>query len=434
MLENLIIELGKEVKPGKRTWQDVAEEINDKTGENLSRDAVRKRYKRLLQKGSNINSTPNGNEFETLYGDGTIEAQKIVNLTPEQKSSPESVLAILGYNINEWELVMMSFSNWQQHTKEQETKELYAVKFKIKPKSKELDPNEMLEIVDKVFNKNIKPINLPKKKKDKGLNNDSVTVLGAVELHLGKEVREFDVGENYDTDIAIERYETIINVLCEEQEYRKSNKLIYGIGNDFINVDTPANTTTNGTFQYGGISSYELFDIALELQLKSLLTLREQYNEIEVVLVKGNHANQLEYALFRALQQRFINDDVVSFRDDYKEIQAIELGNTSVFMTHGDSNYKRTIESMSKEFYKIYGNTEFRYILLGHLHHKQKIEELNGFTVFRLSSPSGIDRWHYKERYVSQAGQDIFTFSKETGLTDVKYITFKKVLKGGKNG
>ena len=50
MLENLIIELGKEVKPGKRTWQDVAEEINDKTGENLSRDAVRKRYKRLLQK------------------------------------------------------------------------------------------------------------------------------------------------------------------------------------------------------------------------------------------------------------------------------------------------------------------------------------------------------------------------------------------------
>ena len=164
MLEDLIIELGKEVKPGKRTWQDVVEEINEKTGENLSRDAVRKRYKRLLQKGSNINSTPNGNEFETLYGDGTVEAQKIVNLTPEQKSSPDSVLKILGYNPHEWELVMMNFSNWQSHTKEQTTKELYAVKFKIKPKSKELDPNEMLEIVDKVFSQKIKPINLPDRK------------------------------------------------------------------------------------------------------------------------------------------------------------------------------------------------------------------------------------------------------------------------------
>lgn len=427
MLEDLIKELGAEVKQGTKTWQDVADIINDRLNLNLSSEAVRKRYKRLAN--ITTNTVNNGNEYETRYGDGTVEAQKIVNLSPKEKASPDRVLEILGYDPYEWKFVMMNFSNWQQHTKEQNTKELYAVKFKIKPKTKELNPNEMLDIIDNVFNKKIKPINLPKKVKDTGLDKDSVTVLGAVELHLGKEAREFDVGENYNVDIAIERYETIVNVLCEEQEYRKSNKLVYGIGNDFINIDTPDNTTTKGTFQCGGISSYELFDIGLKLQLQSLLTLREQYNEIEVVLVKGNHANQLEYALFRALQQRFINDDVVKFKDDYKDIQAIKMGNTSVFMTHGDSNYKRIVESMSKEFYKIYGATEHRYILLGHLHHKQKLDELNGFTVFRLSSPSGIDRWHYKERYLSQAGQEIFTFSKENGLTDIKYISFQKVLK-----
>jgi len=427
LLEDLIKELGAEVKQGTKTWQDVADIINDRLNLNLSSEAVRKRYKRLAN--ITTNTVNNGNEYETRYGDGTVEAQKIVNLSPKEKASPDRVLEILGYDPYEWEFVMMSFSNWQQHTKEQNTKELYAVKFKIKPKTKELNPNEMLDIIDNVFNKKIKPINLPKKVKDTELDKDSVTVLGAVELHLGKEAREFDVGENYNVDIAIERYETIVNVLCEEQEYRKSNKLVYGIGNDFINIDTPDNTTTKGTFQCGGISSYELFDIGLRLQLQSLLTLREKYNEIEVFLVKGNHANQLEYALFRALQQRFINDDVINFKDDYKEVQAIKMGNTSVFMTHGDSNYKRIVESMSKEFHKIYGDTEHRYILLGHLHHKQKIDELNGFTVFRLSSPSGIDRWHYKERYVSQPGQEIFTFSKENGLTDIKYISFQKVLK-----
>jgi hypothetical protein len=427
LLEDLIKELGAEVKQGTKTWQDVADIINDRLNLNLSSEAVRKRYKRLAN--ITTNTVNNGNEYETRYGDGTVEAQKIVNLSPKEKASPDRVLEILGYDPHEWEFVMMSFSNWQQHTKEQNTKELYAVKFKIKPKTKELNPNEMLDIIDNVFNKKIKPINLPKKVKDTELDKDSVTVLGAVELHLGKEAREFDVGENYNVDIAIERYETIVNVLCEEQEYRKSNKLVYGIGNDFINIDTPDNTTTKGTFQCGGISSYELFDIGLRLQLQSLLTLREKYNEIEVFLVKGNHANQLEYALFRALQQRFINDDVINFKDDYKEVQAIKMGNTSVFMTHGDSNYKRIVESMSKEFHKIYGDTEHRYILLGHLHHKQKIDELNGFTVFRLSSPSGIDRWHYKERYLSQAGQEIFTFSKENGLTDIKYISFQKVLK-----
>ena len=49
--------------------------------------------------------------------------------------------------------------------------------------------------------------------------------------------------KNYNVDIAIDRYETIIKVLYEEQEYKKSHKLVYGIGNDFINVDTPLNTT-----------------------------------------------------------------------------------------------------------------------------------------------------------------------------------------------
>lgn len=430
-MNELIKKLGAKVKTHEATWREVAKEVNQAFDSDLSSNAVKKRYYRIMKAEKNPKPVNvNQGEYETLYGDGTVEAQKIVNLSPEEKASPDLVLKKLGYDPFEWELAMMSFSNWQQHTREQETKELYAVKFRIKPRNQQLNPEEMLKIVDKVFSKKIKPINLPKKEIDKELDKDSVTVLGAVELHLGKEAREFDVGENYNVDIAIERYETIINVLCEEQEYRKSHKLVYGIGNDFINIDTPANTTTRGTPQNGGISSYELFDIALKLQLQSLLTIREKYNEVEVVLVKGNHANQLEYALFRALQQRFINDDVVKFKDDYKDIQAIKMGNTSVFMTHGDSNYKRIIESMSKEFYKIYGNTEYRYILLGHLHHKQKIDELNGFTVFRLSSPSGIDRWHYKERYLGQAGQEIFTFSKENGLTDVKYITFKKVLKG----
>ena len=74
------------------------------------------------------------------------------------------MLQKLGYDPHEWELAMMSFSNWQQHTREQKTKELYAVKFRIKPRDKQLNPEEMLKIVDKVFSKKIKPINLPKKK------------------------------------------------------------------------------------------------------------------------------------------------------------------------------------------------------------------------------------------------------------------------------
>lgn len=427
----LIKKLGEKVANKEMTWSVAKEEYNKITGENITGNALRKRYYRINKKTdfvTKINSKNNFEEYEHTFADGSKEIQTMIFFGAEEDRSPEALLTKLKLNPEEWQIIDYRFGHHEVAIKDEQNRVCTNARIRIKPRVKEINPNAMLEIIDKVFSKKIKPINLPKKEVDKELDKDSVTVLGAVELHLGKEAREFDVGENYNVDIAIERYETIINVLCEEQEYRKSHKLIYGIGNDFLNIDTPANTTTRGTPQNGGISSYELFDIALKLQLQSLLTIREKYNEVEVVLVKGNHANQLEYALFRALQQRFIGDSTISFKDDYKEVQAIKMGNTSVFMSHGDSNYKRIVESMSKEFYQIYGETEHRYILLGHLHHKQKLDELNGFTVFRLSSPSGIDRWHYKERYLGQAGQEIFTFSKETGLTDIKYIPFQKVL------
>ena len=178
------------------TWQEVADKVKEEHNEDLTSNAVKKRYQRMIKNENNPKPVNvNNGEFETLYGDGTVEAQKIVNLSPGEKASPDLVLKKLGYDPNEWELVMMSFSNWQTHTREQETKELYAVKFRIKPRIKEINPNAMLELVDKVFSKKIKPINLPKKEVDKELDKDSVTVLGAVELHLGKEAREFDVGE-----------------------------------------------------------------------------------------------------------------------------------------------------------------------------------------------------------------------------------------------
>lgn len=423
----MIEELGRRVRNKEISWQEASEILEQTTGEKASGNALKTRFYRFNKKQGKPTSSGFQKDRTTIFADGTLEAEKVVNLPKDIKEDPNKVLEVLGYDPNKWEVQYMQFSNWQQNSTADGLVELYAVKFKLKPRVKEvLEADRIIEIIDKSVLETIKPFKLPKQAPFQELDNDKVMLLGAVELHLGKEAREFDVGENYNIEIALERYEEIVGAIIEEQQHKKAGKLVYGIGNDFINIDTPTNTTTRGTPQSTSISSYELFDIGLELQLKSLLELREQFNELEVILVKGNHSNTLEYAIYRALQQRFSEDNIIKFRNDYKDIQAVKEGNTSIFMTHGDMNYKRTIEQMSNEFYKVYGDTEHRYILLGHLHHKQKIDELNGFTVFRLSSPSGVDRWHYKERYLGKAGQEIFTFSKEEGLVNIKYLNFEK--------
>ena len=133
MFKDLIIELGRKIKLGESTWREQALIFNEQTGLDISGEALRKRYSSIAI-DEPIKQESNGKEFTTIYGNGTVEAQVIVNLSPEQKKDQREMLKAVGYNPDEWELVQLSFSNWQTHTKLQETKELYAVKFRIKTK------------------------------------------------------------------------------------------------------------------------------------------------------------------------------------------------------------------------------------------------------------------------------------------------------------
>ena len=90
-MKELIRELGLQVKSGNKTWQQSVDEFNEQTGMNLSSEALRKRYANLKNDTTYKNVT-NDREYETLYGNGTVEAQKIVNLTPQEKASPDIVL------------------------------------------------------------------------------------------------------------------------------------------------------------------------------------------------------------------------------------------------------------------------------------------------------------------------------------------------------
>lgn len=425
MLHDILKDLGKEVKKGKMTWQEVADVINEKLGMELTSNAVRKRYTRMLKSENKLKIENNGSEYETYYNDGVVEAQKIVNLPKDIKKDPQEVLKIMGYDPNEWEVVFMTFSNWQQHTREQETKELYAVKFKLKPKTKDLTLEESLDIAKKVFSKELKPLKLFPRKENKQLNNDKLMESPGVELHLGKFAWIGDTGQEYNTKIAVERFNKITEELLYKQSIEKCGTLLLCIGNDFFNTDTTSNTTTRETQQHNDITWKKLFETGLELYSRQLITLRDYFNKIDVRLVQGNHDTMASYYLYMALKQAFKDDKIIEFSDDYKEVQAYEFGKCAIFFSHGDKNLKRMIKSIPAEFYEIWGRTIHRELHLGHLHKEVVVDDEGGMITRRIGSPTGTDAWHYSERYIGATQKhQLFIWHKEYGLEEIKNITF----------
>lgn len=223
-MKERIKELGKRAKMGNMTWKQVAEKINTEYNENLSAEAVRKRFDRMPYKTENTKAENISNEYETQYSDGTIEAQKIIEYNKEIFGDKNKLLDYLGYNHNEWEFTYITTSTWLQHTKEQTTKQMYAVKFKVKPLIKsELDLEQYVEIAKQVFSEEIKPIDKPNEKKHKiSRNVNKLMLIPQIEAHLGKLSNEIETGTNYDHHIVEER---VKKYLKRQYRYKKENSV-----------------------------------------------------------------------------------------------------------------------------------------------------------------------------------------------------------------
>ena len=422
-MEEIIKKYGRQVKFDKNiTWEEASKLFNAETGLKISGDALRKRYSRI-----DIDEIP-ATEYHKVSGDGTIEAQKIVNLSPKEKDKPNAVLSVLGYNPNEWQLDYMLFSNWQQHTKEQTTKQLYAVKFKIKPKVKEIDPLEVIAEINKMFSGGIKPLKIFKTKQNKELNNDKLLEQPAVELHLGELSCWIDTGENYDQKIAQERFRQIVKKTIEKNEYEKCGTLLLGIGNDFFNSDNNNDTTTKGTQQHSDVRWRKMFLVGLALYTEAIRTYAEHFNKVDIQLVSGNHDYTTSFYLYVALEQAFKNCDKINFINDYKEVQCYQFGDCGIWSTHCVNNVYKTILSIVSEFPKEYGATKYRELHTAHLHHEQELKETAGMIPRRLSTPKGTGDYEYNGRFgVSIKKQQLFVWQKGFGLLDIGMIPFEPI-------
>ena len=427
LLEEQLILLGEEVKKGNMTWKEVADRLNKEFGENLSKDAVRKRFyvRDRRNGGEELNTEISGaGEYETVYENGMVEAQKVVEYSKEVFGDKRKMLEYLGYNADEWEFVFLTTSMWNQHTKEQTTKQLYAVKFKIKPLIKTLTLDKALESAKEVFNEGIEPIKFKKEKKKK-LNDELLIEIPAIELHLGKYAEELESGQNYGTEIAKSRFYEILRQILEMQEIVRADRCVVMIGNDFFNSDTVGNTTTKGTQQFNDIRWKSLFIVGLELYKDFFNTLRCRFNHVDVRLCQGNHDVMSSFYLYMALSAYYRLDAIVKFEENYREYQCYKFGDNAIFFGHGDGNIKRIIQSIPAEFRKEWGEAKFSELHLGHYHKEWSVDDTNGMVVRRIGSPTGTDSWHYSERYVgSTQKHQLFVWHKSQGLKLIQYITF----------
>ena len=304
---------------------------------------------------------------------------------------------------------VVSVKHWQNMSGE--------LRFSIVTKEDQgVDKNDILESVKDLLDKHAPTY--PEIKRTKG---EHLLVINPADIHIGKLAVALETGDEYNTKIAYERVLEGVTGLLSKSKGFTFDKVLFCIGNDILHIDNVYNTTTAGTPQDANGKWWQHFELALDLYVKCVETLR-QLAPVDVVHSMSNHDYQSGFHLAHALKSWFRNAEDVSFDISVAHRKYYKYGNNLIGLEHGDGAKMQNLPLlMAQERPQEWAETKYRYWYLHHLHHKVKHKWLDakdfiGVTVEYMRSPSGTDSWHSRKGFCGvQKAVEGFIHSKEAG-------------------
>ena len=387
---------------GRTDWSKMAREILGDV-EYTKVDALRKYIKRRSKKGTEVynESTTKSNEYSTPFQlsawdeDGTIMD---IDKYCKHHGLPRE-------DITSYKLITHSKNPF------------YNTVFK-EIKGADIDPNSIREELIR----DLKQYSPTYKTYYRSKPEDGhLLIINPSDCHINKLALESETRDPYDIDIAVERIISGVEGIINKSSGFDIDKILLVIGNDILHTDNPHKTTTNGTLQDTVTSWTEAFKIARRVYVE-VLEMCLSVADVHVMHTPDNHSLMSGFMLADALYAWFHNSDNVTWDIGNEHRKYWSYGNSLIGITHGDGAKMDNLPLiMANEDKEGWSASEFRYFLLGHLHHFKGIKfqdgkDYHGVTVEYMRSPSGADYWHHKSGFQhSKKAIEGFIHSKTEG-------------------
>ncbi len=247
-------------------------------------------------------------------------------------------------------------------------------------------------------------------------------MLSIADLHLNKLAWAEETGEDYDTDIAISRF----NAACDDlvgkaNSFTNIGRICLVVGNDLFNIDSNANTTTGGTPQSVDSRHAKVFRRALDMYVDMVEKIK-QIAPVDIVVVQGNHDRETSWYLGECLTLAFRKDDEVTVNNQPKLRKYYTYGRNMFLLTHGCDEKKVELPLiMATEEPELWGKSLHREVLLGHLHKRNvtsrtDVDDSRGVITRTLPSLTSSDAWHVMKGYGSRKGAMALLYHPNRGV------------------
>lgn len=343
---------------------------------------------------------------------GETVSDRIINIPYGELLTPDILLEQHGFDKNNFEIVSAKNSRWNVLKKKDSKIDMYSSRITVRPK-KDFSWNQ--ENIDKIFeNIKIEPSAIMIKKQAYS-ENGRMLVVPISDLHLGLLSEKKVTGNDYNLEIAKTLFYEVLCDVMKEVEGKTFEKVMFIIGNDFINADNIQNTTTKGTPQDCSNTWHTIIDCAINLCITGINTLA-RIAPVDVVYAVSNHDYHSMYGIMNTLKAYYRNNDAITIYGEPTERKYFKFGKVIIGVAH-DLKQEKALELMSVEAHEMWSDCNSMIWFLGHLHSQMAYSKKGYVEILRLPTVSGQSRWSNQQGYTqTERKNQSFIIDKNTGI------------------
>jgi len=243
-----------------------------------------------------------------------------------------------------------------------------------------------------------------------------MTVYPLVDHHLGLYAWEPETGANYDLNIAQDTLRSSLTQLVSAAP-ASDKAVILNVGDFFHSDDNSNRTRKSGNILDADGRYAKVLEIGIDLEIYAVELALTKHENVEVRNLPGNHDPYASLALNAAVRMAFRDNPRVHVSRDPSPFYFLRFGKVLIGSTHGDMIKAVDMPGVMATYApKDWGETEHRYVYLGHVHHNSiGGGEKHGAVWETFRTLAAGDAWHKQSGYSSGRAMVAITHHREYG-------------------
>jgi len=335
----------------------------------------------------------------------------------------EDLIKFFEVDLSVWEVERFTCNKWEVGAKNDdgriEVSPLFQVKAQFKRKDSKQEDAIKAEIEDLVRISESRFQSAPAIIRDTSLkiSNGNMVEICIPDLHFNRLVWNGETGHgNWDSKIARRVFERATQDLYAQIEPYNPEKIVFVIGNDLLNADNIQATTTRGTPQTNDTRYHKAFEDVRNMKVSAIEMFRT-HSAVEVITLPGNHDKLASWHLGDSLKMLYCKTQGVSVDTTVVPRKYMKWGKCGLCWTHGDEIKRPDLPlTFAAEQRKLWGDTMYNEIHIGHLHQTQT-QEFHGVRVRILPVLCKPNEWENSKAYIGNIRcAQAYVWNRETGL------------------